>query len=319
MILITGANGRIGKKLVARLLKDGEKVRAFVRKAGRKRKNLEFFEGDICDAKSLKMAMKDVKAVYHLAAIVDYTKSKKEMMAANVLGTKNILEAAGKRKVIHMSSTAVMGKKLQKIPADEKTYCKPTNIYGQTKLEAEKLAISKDAVVIRSADVYGKEFKEGFFQIIDSLKRKKLLIVGNGKNQLQFVHISDLIDALILAKDKGKRGRIYIITGKDIVTQEELITLTCKLLRISAPDKKIPLELAKFLARVKGIQSKVKKKKPVVLEEYIDKLAANRVFNIERAREELGYDPKIKYEIGIKEVVDEFKKCGKRFLQKRAN
>jgi len=271
-------------------------------------KNLELFYGDILNRSSIKNAMNDVDTVYHLAAILDYTAPKKLMREINVEGTKNILEIAKGKKIIFMSSTAVMGKKLQKIPADEKTYCKPTNVYGQTKKDAEKLVLKSGGIVIRAPPVYGKGFDDGYFDICDQLMKGDMYIIGDGKNRIQHIHKSDLVNALLLAKDKGRPGEIYIVAGSDIQTQEEILTLTAKLLGVQLKKKHISLEIAKFLAKVKKIKSKIKSEGTVPIEEYIDVLASDRIFDISKARLELGFDPKIKYEQGANEVILAYKK-----------
>jgi nucleoside-diphosphate-sugar epimerase len=309
-ILVTGGDGRIGQKLVKHLLNSGEKVRMFMHshKKIRKHKNLEICYGTILDEKSLEKCMSGVDTVYHLAAIIDPKIPKKIMREVNVDGTKNILEAAKGKRIIFMSSTAVMGKKLAKIPADEKTYCKPTNIYGQTKKDAESLAKKAGAIIIRSSAVYGPKFEEGYFDIFDIILKEKFYILGDGKNKIQQVHVSDLVDALILAKDNGIPGEIYLISGGDIKTQEELIDIVVKHLKFKFKKRYMIMDVAKLLARATSIKHKVTKKTESLFFESLDVLGSNRVFNISKAREELGYQPKISYDDGIKEVVDIYKK-----------
>lgn len=309
-IFITGGDGRIGRVLVKELLKRGEKIRIFTctNRKIRTRKNLEVFYGNILDKNSLENAIDGVDIIYHLAAILDYDASKNIMRKVNVEGTKNLLDVANDRKVIFMSSTAVMGKRLQKIPADEKTYCKPTNIYGQTKYDAEKLVLDKNGIVIRAPPVYGKGFEEGYFDIFDMIMKRKMYIIGNGKNRIQFIHIDDLVNALILVKDKGKPGEIYIVAGDDVLSQEDLIKLSAKKLGVRFKKRYMPLDVARFLARIKSIQNRFKGKKSRSLMEYIDVLAYDRVFNISKARKELGFNPRVKYEVGIDEVVREYKR-----------
>jgi len=310
VILVTGGCGRIGKPLVKRLLKNGEKVKILMCKPKkiREHKNLEVFYGNILNEKSLEKAMDNVDIVYHLAAILDYTAPKKMMREINVEGTRNLIEAAHGKRIIFMSSTAVMGKKLQKIPANEKTYCKPTNIYGQTKLDAERLVAKIGGIIIRAPPVYGKGFEKGYFDIFDQIKRGDMYIIGDGKNRIHHIHVNDLIDALILAKDNGRTGETYIVAGDDVRTQEEVLRITAEKLGLEFIRKQISLDVAKFLAKVKNIKSQVDGREKLPIDEYIDVLASDRVFDISKAKRELKFDPKIHYDQGLNEVLEAYKK-----------
>jgi nucleoside-diphosphate-sugar epimerase len=310
VILVTGGCGRIGKPLVRKLLKNGEKVKILMCKPKKikEHKNLEIYYGNILDEKSLEKAMGDVDVVYHLAAILDYNAPKKMMREINVEGTRNLLKAAHGKRIIFMSSTAVMGKKLQKIPANEKTYCKPTNVYGQTKLDAERLVAKIGGIIIRAPPVYGKGFEKGYFDIFDQIKSGEMYIIGDGSNRIHHIHINDLVDALILAKDNGKVGETYIVAGDDVRTQEEVLKITAEKLGIEFVRKQISLDVAKFLAKVKNIKSQVAGREKLPINEYIDVLASDRVFDISKAKRDLGFIPKIHYDQGLDEILITYRK-----------
>lgn len=312
MILITGGLGRVGSNLVSALLEKKFFVRIFERKAvaARQRKNLEIFYGDITKKEDCERAMKGVHIVYHLAAIVDYLAPKKLVYDVNVNGTRNIVEAAKKvgAKIIYMSSTAAMGKKLPHLPANEKTGCRPTDFYGQTKLEAEKIVREAGGIIIRSADIMGPGFEEGYHTVVEKISEGKMQIIGDGKNLIQYIHISDLIHALMLAKDKGSPGEIYIVAGPDAKTQEQCWEMIAKYLKVPAPTKKISVEIARFLAKVNVVKAKLKRKRPSFIPAYVDKIVANREFDISKAREELGFEPKVNADEQAREMVEEYLK-----------
>ena len=312
MILVTGGAGRVGKHLVSALLEKKFSVRVFERKAAaaRQRKNLEFFYGDITKKEDCEQAMKGAHIVFHLAAIVDYLAPKKLVYDVNVNGTINIVEAAKKvgAKIIFLSSTAAMGKKLPHLPANEKTGCRPTDFYGQTKLEAEKIVREAGGIIIRSVDIVGSGFEEGYHNVIEKISEGKMQIIGDGKNLIHYIHISDLVQALLLAKDKGQAGEIYLVAGPEARTQEESFATLARFLRKPAPSKKISVELARFLARVNIVKAKLKRKKPSFIPAYVDKIVANREFDISKAREELGFEPKVSADEQAKEMVEEYLK-----------
>lgn len=304
-IFVTGATGRIGKHLVSALLNQGEKVRTLVKEGIVENENVEIFYGDILDKESLKKAVENVDIIYHLAAIVDYLAPKELMFSVNVIGTKNLLEVSKAKKFIYLSSTSAMGKKLKEIPANENTPCNPSDFYGRTKLDAEKLVKEAGGIIIRSADVFGPGFTEGYDFVISSLESGSLPIIGDGKNFIQWIHISDLIQALLLAKENGKPGETYIVAGKEIKTLNECLSLLCKYLNIEPPKKHVSKFLAKTMANFKVLKAKIKKERPKVIPEYINKITANRSFDISKAKKELGFEPKISYEEAAKEMVEE--------------
>jgi len=299
LLLVTGATGRIGRHLVNALLKSDEKIRVFIRDRMTEFENVEIFYGDLIDKEALKKAVDGVDIVFHLAAIVDYSAPEDQMYQVNVMGTKNILEVFKGKKFIYLSSAAVLGKK-PKIPADENTSYKPSNFYGKTKMEAEKFVRENNGIIVRSSDVYGPGFEEGFYYMFDKLESGKMPVFGDGKNIIQYVHVNDLVQALILAKEHGKQKEIYTIAGKDMKTQRELYEMACKYLGVPFMEKHVSAGMAKFLSSLR--------REPKFLKEYIDKLSSNRTFDLTKARNELGFEPQIDYEKGISEMVENYRK-----------
>ncbi|NIM46972.1 MAG: NAD-dependent epimerase/dehydratase family protein [Candidatus Aenigmarchaeota archaeon] len=305
-ILVTGATGRIGKHLVKALLDKGEKVRVLIRKTMTEFENVETFYGDLLDRKSLKKAVEDIDTVFHLAAVVDYTAPEDLMFRINVIGTRNILDVFKGDKFIYLSSTAVLGKKLKDLPADENTDYNPSNLYGRTKMEAEKLVKENKGIIIRSPDVLMPRFVEGYDFIFSKLLEGEMSIIGDGKNFIDYIHISDLIQALLLAKDKGRRGEIYLVSGKGVKTQKQCLELACKYLNVEAPKKHKTALSAKVFSRGSVIKSKIKGKTPEFIPEYVEKMLRNRTFDITKAKNELSFEPKIDLETSIKEMVEDY-------------
>ena len=306
-ILVTGAAGRIGRHLVPALLRTNNEVKVLVKDTMVKDENVEVFYGDLLNKESLKKAMKDVDVIFHLAAVVDYSTPKEKMFKVNVVGTKNLLDVSKGKKFIYLSTTAVMGNKFKELPLDEKTPCKPSNFYGKTKLEAENLVKEAGGIVIRSTDVFGPGFKEGYDYVLSGLYREELPIIGDGKNFIQWIHIKDLVQALLLAKDKAKPREVYIVAGKEIKTLKELWNLLCKYLEVEPPKKSVSKIIAKTMAHSKSLKGKITGKKPEALSEYIDKITANRTFDLTKAKTELDFDPQVTYDEAAREMVEEYK------------
>ena len=297
MILVTGATGRIGKHLVAALLEKGEDVRVFVRNAKKAEelwgKNVDIVEGNILDKIELEKAMEGVDVVYHLAALVSYTASRDKLFKINVEGTRNVLEAGEGKRIIFLSSAAVYGKRAP-VPITELTPFSPTDVYGESKALADKMAREAGAIVLRPTIVYGPGFSEGLFKLFELLVKKRMVIAGSGKNRLQWTHINDLISALLLAKEKGKRGEAYNIVSGDVKTQEEFLAIVCKNLGVAVPRRHVPVAIIKLLSLFFARRA------------YIDTFVSDRVFDCSKAKSELGWQPKMKFEEGLKEVVNEY-------------
>jgi nucleoside-diphosphate-sugar epimerase len=307
-VLVTGAAGRVGRHLVPALLKKGDEVRALVKENMVENENVEIFYGDLLDKDSLRKAVDGVDAVFHLAAIVDYLAPKDLMFKVNVVGTKNLLEVSKGKKFIYLSSTAVMGKKFKELPLDESTPCNPSNFYGRTKLEAENLVKEAGGIIVRSTDVFGPGFREGYNFIISELEKGELPIIGDGKNFIQWIHVNDLVQALLLAKEKGKPREVYIVAGKEFKTLKQLLKMLCKYLDVEPPKKQMSKFFAKTLAHSRTLKGKILKQRPDFIPEYVDKITANRTFDLSKARTELGFEPKVGYDEAAREIIEEYKK-----------
>ena len=148
IVLVTGANGHLGNNLVRELLNGGRNVRASVRDTNNKKPfeslDCELVYADMLDKKSLLIAFKNVDVLYHVAAVFKHwaKNPEKEILEANLKGTKNVLEAAaecGINKIIYVSSIASLDFS-QKI-IDETSWGKEfPNMYFKSKNESEKLA-----------------------------------------------------------------------------------------------------------------------------------------------------------------------------------
>lgn len=215
-ILVTGGAGFIGRHLVDRLVSKGHSV-AVYDKLLHSKENVRLIEGDIRDMDDVKRAMKDVEAVFHLAAISDSRANDDAVYNANFIGSKNVFEAAkaANAKVIFTSSAAVYGEtKLAKEDAE----CTPINQYGKSKLRAEKICPG-DAFVARLFNVYGpggNSVVNKFCQLIP--KYEPVTVYGHGNQTRDFIYIDDIVNALLLGLELS--GVYNVGTGKETSVME---------------------------------------------------------------------------------------------------
>jgi len=262
--------------------------------------NVEIYYGDVLDKETLKKALEDVDTVFHLAAVVDYSQPEELMFNTNVIGTRNVLEFFKGSKFIYLSTADVLGKKIKE-PATENTPYKPSNFYAKTKMEAEKTVKENNGIIVRSPDALMPKFLENYDFIFSKLQEGKISIVGDGKNFIDFINVRDLIHALLLTQEKGRKGEIYNVCGKGIKTQKEFLEIACKYLNVEAPKKHastISIKLQSLGSRLKSGQK--------FMSEYMDKIQRDRTFDIAKAKNEIGFEPFLDLEDSIKEMTEDY-------------
>lgn len=298
-ILVTGASGFIGKKLVKELVKS-HKVDCLVRKTsnvkGLEKCNLIY--GDVTDLGSLKK-IKDYDVVFHLVGVGGLSavsdKEYKKFMRVNSEGTKNLLEVLKDRKVkkiIVFSSTAAMG--VFSGIKNENSECRPESFYQKSKYEQEKVAKSYNlpVMILRPSMVCGYGDKSELNMIVKFIKKGVVPIFGNGKNNIPLVHVDDVVNAGLVLMNKGEIGKTYIVTNKDSVGLEVLIKKLSKLMNKKITIIKIPKFIAKFFAFFVEGFFKIIKRHPIITVKRIDSISSDRNFDIS-ALEKLGYKQKI--------------------------
>jgi nucleoside-diphosphate-sugar epimerase len=207
--LVTGGSGYFGCLLRDRLRASGIPVRVFdLLDADDRSADVEFIQGDIRDADAVGAACRDVDVVYHNVAQVPLAKDKALFWSVNLHGTENVLRAAhaaGVRKIVHTSSSAVFGIP-SKNPVDDSVVPRPVEEYGRAKLAAEEAVRAHaregrvDATVIRPRTILGHG-RLGIFQILFDWvsEGRNIPVLGRGDNVYQFVHADDLADACLRA------------------------------------------------------------------------------------------------------------------------
>jgi len=249
--VVTGGAGFIGSHLVDQLVKSGHQVTVLDNLSTGRLSNLnqiknkiKFINIDISSKKkSIKKYFKKIDWVFHLAGIADIVPSitnPNSYFKTNVKGTLNILEVSKKAKVkklIYAASASCYGIP-KKYPTNEKTEIDPQYPYALTKLIGEQLVIhwakiyNMPNISLRFFNAYGPRSRTtgaygavfGVF-LAQKLAKKPLTIVGDGNQTRDFIHVSDLVDAMIKSAKKGKIGEIYNVGGGKEVTVNKIAKL----------------------------------------------------------------------------------------------
>ena len=254
--LVTGGAGFIGTHLVDRLLENGFEVRVIDNlSTGRlenisvhmNRKNFTFINGDIRSLDDVKKVVKGVDVIFHEAAFVGVPQSvenPKLTNDVNVNGTLNLLETSLKFDVhcfVYASSAAIYGEQ-EKIPIKEDATPHPNSPYAVSKLAAESYVETYHktyglaTVCLRYFNVYGPRQMYGpYAAVITSfvnrlLKDKPPVIYGDGEQTRDFINVRDVVDANMLAIEKNVAGEIFNIATGTAVTINNLSEVLCSLM-----------------------------------------------------------------------------------------
>jgi nucleoside-diphosphate-sugar epimerase len=312
--LVTGASGFIGGRLAERLAtEEGVRVHAMVRnpkKAERLRKlPLEIVKADLLDLSSLRKAISGCDLVFHCGALVRETGNRNEFVETNVKGTENILKTsteAGVKKFIHFSSVAVYGLNPPD-GADETTPYQPCgNLYCDTKIDSEEAVWAAHrkkglpVVVIRPTNVYGPYSNPWTIRPIKLVNSGQMILINGGTGFCNYVYIDNLIDATLTATKRDQSvGQVYLITDGNAVMWREFFG--CYAQMAGKPRmRSVPEWLGKGIALGMEIGSKFTRKPPKITREAVRFLTRQARFSIDKARRELGYQPRFSLEEGMK-------------------
>ncbi len=270
---------------------------------------LEIVRGDLLDPQSLSDAVKGCDLVFHCAALARITGVKREFYQTNVEGTENILRAAadtGVKKFIHMSSVAVYGMNPPDA-ADEATSCQPCgNPYCDTKIAAEEIvrAYYRDrnlpVVIIRPTNVYGPHSKAWSLRPIKMINSGQIVLINEGTGLCNYVYIDNLIDAMLLAAKRDESvGQTYIITDDSPVSWKDFFGYYAQM--AGKPHmRSVPEWLGKLAALGMEITAKLTGKQPKISREAVGFLTRKAYFSVDKARRELGYQPRFSLKEGMK-------------------
>ncbi len=312
--LVTGATGFVGTHLVKTLVEHGRDVRCLVRKTSDTQYledlGVELYYADLLSQKSLEGIANGVNIVYHLAGEV-YSNRCRNYQKINVDGTKNLVEqclSANVDRFIYLSSIAAVGPN-PGILLNEQSPCRPVNPYGRSKFEAEKVLViyynrfEFPIVILRAPIVYGPLGQHNIItKILQMIYKGRFFFVGSGKNLRSLCYIDNLIQGLMrVEKSVNSIGQIYFISDEKPFTYNEIFQVIANQLGKKLKEAYLPT----WIGNVCGVSCKLLS----MIGFY--SLALNAIWNmvldmacdISKAKKELNYQPKIRFEEGIKKTI----------------
>jgi nucleoside-diphosphate-sugar epimerase len=289
-ILVTGGSGYFGTVLVEQARAAGHTVRVLDVNPPED-PTTDAVIADVRDADAVRAACEGVDVVLHNVAQVPLARDRALFWSVNVVGTANVLvaaRAAGVRKVVHTSSSAIFGIP-ESNPVTEDTPPHPLEDYGQAKLEAELLcrdavAAGTDVTIVRPRTILGHG-RLGIMAILFEFVADgaPVFVLGSGDNRYQFVHANDLARACLLAAGHAGPG-VYNIGTREYGTMRETLQALVDHAGTGSRVRSLPTGPARAAMRVAG-QAGLAPFAPYHWLLYAESLA----FDTTRAETELGW------------------------------
>ncbi len=325
LVLVTGATGAVGPRVVDALYKSGYHIRTLSLDeppTGVWPGNvIEALIGDVTDPSIVLSAMQGVDYVIHLAALLHIANPpdslREHYRKINVGGTKIVVDAAVKtnvKRLLFFSTIAVYGNTGGQI-VDEQTQPHPDTYYAQTKVDAEKIVLAaKNAAgkpigtVIRLGAVYGSRIKGNYRQLIFALERRRFLPIGKGRNRRTLIYDKDVANAAILALNHpAAAGRVYNVSDGRYHTLVEIITEMCRALGRKPPRLSIPVAPVRVTAGLLENAAKIIGFTSPLTRATIDKYLEDIAVDSRLIQTELGFKPQFDLAGGWRDAVQEMR------------
>ncbi len=324
--LVTGGGGFLGKAIVEQLLRQGVKVRSFGR--GKypelEKMGAEVISGDISTETEVRAAAKGCDIVYHVAARPGAWGPYAEFHRVNVTGTECVIAACRAEKInrlVYTSSPSVVfdGKDMEG-PDERVPY--PDHYeahYPKTKALAEQTVLKANCpelctVALRPHLIWGPGDRHLAPRLIARARSGQLKIIGSGKNLIDTVFIDNAAEAHLLAAERLQwgspvAGRAYFITNGDPRPTFEMINGIIGAAGCPPCTSTVPVPVAYAMGALFELWHRItgNENEPRITRWVANELATAHWFNIDAAKRDLGYNPKVSIDEGFKRLAAWFK------------
>jgi dihydroflavonol-4-reductase len=304
VILVTGATGFLGRSLAPVLAATGQPVRALARPDRQhgflQALVIEVVPGDLTDRQSILNAMRGCEMVVHAGGLFRLWGEARQFERNNVEATAYVLEAAlrcGVRRLIHISSVAVVGRPEPGRLIDETHPVQPVDDYQRSKLDAETvvrmyhLTTGIPAIILRPGAYYGPWGRYGWNRLFfeDPLRGLRLQVQG-GRRITFPAYTPDVAAAVVAALRQGRPGQVYNICGEPL-SHREANRVISRLAGISPFRLNVPGALMIALARAMDRSAQAKGREPFYPLNLASYVFHDWRVSSQKAREELGFVP----------------------------
>ncbi len=250
-ILVTGATGFIGSRLVEELINKGYNVTSLIRKGKKGNPKSKIIYGDLTDEK-INFNDNQFDCVFHLASHTPLEKNKKVLQKVNLEGTKKLFNEIKSitKAIIYISGLGVYGETGETVVNENQKY-NPNTDFVKIRLDAEKFLkedTSKNKIdfsVVHFGDVYGPD---GWFyeMLIKRLKKNTFRMPKGGEYYKGFVHVDDAVGSMIAILENKRFGESFIVADSNPVTFKEFTNFTADQINAKHPGN-VPMFLAKAI------------------------------------------------------------------------
>jgi nucleoside-diphosphate-sugar epimerase len=305
-VLITGANGFIGNKLMTHYQAQGIPV-VGVDLSGN---GEDIFQGDIGQPETISQLLQDCDVVVHTAALVSNSIADADMWRVNVLATRNLIAAAEKHKVrrfVQISSIVAYGNSAEGELNEEQPVHADGGSYVLTKLASEHAVLAATAnspmelVIIRPGDVYGPGSRPWVILPIEAINKGQFMLPAKGQGFFRPIFISDLIRGIALAvSTKEAAGEIFNLSCEGYMTTAEFFSHHYQWMNKRGP-LKVSTGLAMFAASAATKLAQMTGGVNEASTATIVQLCTKSWFSIAKAERVLGWKPEVSFEDGMQQ------------------
>jgi len=313
-VLITGGTGFIGSRLALNLLDEGHRVRV----TGQQNNDAESFNKNLVEqagAEVILTSLTDqapfdellngIDWVFHLAAAQhEANVGDQHFVDVNVNGTRELLKACaqlGVKRLVYGSTIGVYGLLDGRI--DETSPCNPDNIYGRTKLEAEKLVLDAGpelpATIVRISETFGPGDRR-LLKLFRTIEKGVFFVVGKGRNLHHLIFVDDLVRGLRLAVSEPKAiGEICLLAGREPVSTRDMVDTIAREVGGKVPGRHAPLGPFMLIATILETVCKPLGIQPPLHRRRMDFFKKSFTLSRDRARSILGFEPELSFAQGV--------------------
>jgi dihydroflavonol-4-reductase len=312
-IFVTGGTGMVGANLTRRLMEEGHTVRLLTR--GRQHPLLdglaiEQVRSSLQDEETLLSAMQGCSQVYHVAGLVSYRRSDTQLLHdTNVAGTRSVLAAAlraGVKRVVHTSSTAAIGytdsadRILDESTPFDARFRRDPYMWTKHLAESEVAAAVQrglDVVMVNPSTIYGAgDINRNTTAIFSSLQRGRMFAAPPGGTSV--VSVDDVVSGMLLAMQRGKSGRRYILSAERL-SYVELFSRIAMVLNVPPVSRTLPTSFRLPFAAIASLASALVPGAPVS-SQVVHFSFGYRYFTSARAESELGWRSRVTIDEAIR-------------------
>lgn len=319
-VLVTGATGFVGGWLTDQLLDEGYDVVVYARTPSKARefeqRGARIVQGDLSDRKALESAMEGVDGVFHLAAIYRLGGQLARMLAVNVDGTRNVLDAAGQadvERIVYCGSDTSLGDTGGRVCDETKQHDGDVrSAYEQSKLEAHRLVekrIEEGQPIVNAivSTVYGPGDESPIAELIEHHLAGRAVAHLDADAGYTFTYVEDVASALRLAYENGEVGEDYLVSGTP-ATFEQFFEKLSEQTGVPEPRTELPDWLVDLVEPLAGRIAPLAGKTDAEVREMLS-MGRNvtRFFSGDKACRQLGWEPR-SLEEGLAETLPWFRR-----------